>query len=133
MAEILQYIPGSGLFHQLHPGTKILFIILVSIITIITTSIAVLIALLLVLFILALAGHLFKPVIQQMVLVVFMSVILYLITIVTVPEGTIVGYLIHRGEPSHHSRGPYGGNRAYPEICNPYHCIPALCHLHAAT
>ncbi len=46
---------------------------------------------LLVLFILALAGHLFKPVIQQMVLVVFMSVILYLITIVTVPEGTMSG------------------------------------------
>ena len=94
MAEILQYIPGLGLFHQLHPGTKILFIILVSIITILTTSIAVLIALLLVLFLLALAGHLFKPVIQQMVLVAFMSIILYLITIVTVPEGTIVGYLI---------------------------------------
>lgn len=40
MAEILQYIPGDGIFHRLHPVTKILFIIIVSVVTILTSSIS---------------------------------------------------------------------------------------------
>jgi energy-coupling factor transport system permease protein len=94
MAEILQYVPGNGIFHRLHPITKILFIILVSVVTIITTSIPVLIGILLLLFLLAFAGHLLRPVIQQMVLILMMSIVIYLITILTIPEGTVIGYLV---------------------------------------
>ncbi|HUU76652.1 MAG TPA: energy-coupling factor transporter transmembrane component T [Methanoregulaceae archaeon] len=94
MAEILQYIPGNWLFHRLHPGTKILFIILVSIGTILSTSIPLLIAVLLFILLLAFAAHLIKPVLQQMVLVGLMSVVLYIVTILTVPEGTVIAYLI---------------------------------------
>ena len=94
MAEILQYVPGNGIFHRLHPITKILFIILVSVVTIITTSIPVLIGILLLLFLLAFAGHLLRPVIQQMVLILMMSIVIYLITILTISEGTVIGYLV---------------------------------------
>ena len=81
MAEILQYVPGNGIFHQLHPVTKILLIIIVSAVTILTSSIAVLAGILLLIFLLALAGHLLRPVIQQMVLVLAMSIVIFLITI----------------------------------------------------
>ena len=94
MAEILQYIPGNGLFHRLHPGTKILFIIVVSIATILSSSIPLLIVYLLIILLLALAGRLLRPVLQQMILVGLMSIVLYLVTILTVPEGTVIGYLI---------------------------------------
>jgi energy-coupling factor transport system permease protein len=94
MAEILQYIPGNGLFHRLHPGTKILFIIVVSIATILTSSIPLLVAYLLIILLLALAGRLLRPVLQQMILVALMSIVLYLVTILTVPGGTVIGYLI---------------------------------------
>jgi len=94
MGEILQYIPGNGLFHRLHPATKILFIIVVSMATILTSSIPLLVAYLLLILLLALAGRLLKPVLQQMLLVGLMSVVLYLVTILTVPRGTVIGYLV---------------------------------------
>ena len=94
MAEILQTLPGNGIFHRLHPVTKILFIILVSVVTILTSSIAVLAGILLLIFLLAFAGHLLRPVIQQMVMILAMSIVIFLITILTVTEGEVVGYLI---------------------------------------
>jgi energy-coupling factor transport system permease protein len=94
MAEILQYVPGNGIFHRLHPVTKILFLVLVSVVTILTSSIAVLTGLLLLIFLLALAGHLLRPVIQQMVMILMMSIVIFLITILTVQEGAVIGYLV---------------------------------------
>ncbi|MDD1710862.1 MAG: energy-coupling factor transporter transmembrane protein EcfT [Methanoregulaceae archaeon] len=94
MAEILQYVPGDGIFHRLHPVTKILFIILVSVVTILTSSIIILAGIFLVIFLLALAGHLLRPVLQQMVLILLMSIVIYLITILTVEERAVIGYLI---------------------------------------
>jgi energy-coupling factor transport system permease protein len=94
MAEILQYMPGNGIFHHLHPLTKILFVALVSVVSIISTSIPVLTGILLLLFLLAFAGHLLRPVIQQIVLILLMSIVIFLITILTVPEGTVIGYLV---------------------------------------
>src|SRR5690606_35577386 len=94
MAEILQYVPGDGIFHRLHPATKILFIILVSVVTILTSSIPLLTGLLLLIFLLAFAGHLLRPVIQQMLLILLMSIVIYLITILTVQDGTVIGYLV---------------------------------------
>jgi len=94
MAEILQYVPGNGIFHRLHPVTKILFIIFISIVTIIISSIAVLTGILLILFLLAFVGHLIRPVLQQMVMILLMSIVIFLITILTVQDGEVVGYLI---------------------------------------
>jgi energy-coupling factor transport system permease protein len=94
MAEILQYVPGNGIFHRLHPFTKIFFIVLVSVVTILTSSITLLAGLLLLIFLLAFASHLLRPVIQQMLLVLVMSIVIYLITILTVEEGTVIGYLV---------------------------------------
>ena len=76
MAEILQYVPGNGIFHRLHPVTKILFIILVSVVTILTSSIAVLAGILLLIFLLALAGHLLRPVVRQMAMILAMSIVI---------------------------------------------------------
>lgn len=94
MAEILQYVPGNGIFHRLHPVTKILFIIFISIVTIIISSIAVLTGILLILFLLAFIGHLIRPVLQQMVMILLMSIVIFLITILTVQDGEVVGYLV---------------------------------------
>ncbi|HNJ80709.1 MAG TPA: energy-coupling factor transporter transmembrane component T, partial [Methanoregulaceae archaeon] len=94
MAEILQYVPGDGIFHRLHPVTKILFIIIVSVVTILTSSIPLLAGLLLLIFLLAFAGHLLRPVIQQMILILLMSIVIYLITILTVQDGAVIGYLV---------------------------------------
>ncbi len=94
MAEILQYVPGNGIFHRLHPVTKILFIIFISIVTIFTSSIAVLTGILLILFLLAFVGHLIRPVLQQMVMILLMSIVIFLITILTVQDGEVVGYLV---------------------------------------
>ena len=87
MAEILQYVPGNGIFHRLHPATKILFIVLVSVVTILTASIPLLFGILLSIFLLAQIGRLLRPVVQQMVLIMVMSIVIYLVTILTVPEG----------------------------------------------
>jgi energy-coupling factor transport system permease protein len=94
MAEILQYVQLNWILNRLHPDTYILLIVLVSVVAILTTSIAVLIGILLLLFLLALAGHLLRPVIQQMVLILLMSIVIYLITILTIPEGAVIGYLV---------------------------------------
>jgi energy-coupling factor transport system permease protein len=94
MAEILQYVPGNGIFHRLHPLTKILFIVLVSVVTILTSSIALLAGTLLLIFLLAFTSRLLRPVVQQMLLVLAMSIVIYLITILTVEEGTVIGYLV---------------------------------------
>ena len=94
MAEILQYVPGNGIFHRFHPLTKILFIVLVSMVTILTASIPVLVGILLFTFLLAEIGHLLRPVIQQMVLITMMSIVIYLITILTIPEGAAIACLV---------------------------------------
>ena len=47
MAEILAYVHKDGFFHRLHPFTKIVFIIAISMMCIISTSMLFLVALLL--------------------------------------------------------------------------------------
>ena len=138
MAEILQYVPGNGIFHRLHPVTKILFIILVSVVTILTSSIAVLAGILLLIFLLAFAGHLLRPVIQQMVMILAMSIVIFLITILTVTEGEVVGYLIPSFIPVIGGSIPITvgaltvGDGADPSVRHPDLRIPALRHLHPA-
>jgi len=63
-------------------------------VTIIISSIAVLTGILLILFLLAFVGHLIRPVLQQMVMILLMSIVIFLITILTVQDGEVVGYLI---------------------------------------
>jgi energy-coupling factor transport system permease protein len=99
VAEILQYVQKEGVFHRLTPLTKIILVLAASAISIISTNILFLLCVLLVLLVLAYAGHLHREVLQQFVLIAVMSIILILITIITLPGGETLGYLIPSGVP----------------------------------
>jgi energy-coupling factor transport system permease protein len=94
MAEILQYVHKDGFFHRLNPFTKIAFIIVISLMCIISTSIPFLAVLVIVLLIIAYASHLYHEVIQQLKMVIIMSIVFIVITVITMPNGAIIGYVI---------------------------------------
>lgn len=94
MSEILQYVHKDGFFHRLHPFSKILFIIAASVMCILATSIPFLILMVIALLLLAYVSHLHREVIQQLKLILIMSVVFIIITVLTMPNGTTIGYLI---------------------------------------
>jgi energy-coupling factor transport system permease protein len=94
MGEILQYIHKDGLFHRMHPGTKIFFILVIGIVTILSLSIPFLCALLGAVLVLALAGRILREVLDQMKLILAMSAIFILITVVTMPDGEVLFHLL---------------------------------------
>jgi energy-coupling factor transport system permease protein len=94
MAEILAYVHKKGLFHNLHPFTKILFILLFGTMAILSTNIVFLSVLIVVILFLAYCANLGPEVMQQFRLIVIMSVVLIGITIITMPGGENLGYLI---------------------------------------
>jgi energy-coupling factor transport system permease protein len=99
MSEILQYVHKDGFFHRLHPFSKILFIIVVSVMCVFVTSIPFLILMVVALLLLAYASHLHREMIQQLKLVLVMSVVFIIITVLTMPNGEAIGYLIPQGVP----------------------------------
>jgi energy-coupling factor transport system permease protein len=99
MSEILQYVHKDGFFHRLHPFTKIAFILVVCIMTIISTSIPFLAALVVALVAIAYACNLYREVIQQLKLVIVMSILFIVITIITMPNGAVLGHVIPTAVP----------------------------------
>lgn len=99
MAEILQYVHKDGFFHRLTPVSKIVFIIVISIMCIISTNLVFLGTLVVALLIIALVSRLHHEVLQQTKLIVLMSVVFIIITLITMPNGAIIGYLIPEGIP----------------------------------
>jgi energy-coupling factor transport system permease protein len=99
MAEILAYIQKKGLFHDLHPATKIGFIILFGLMSILTLNIPFLLFLVLVVIVIAYIANLGPEVMQQFRLISIMSIVLIGITIITMPTGDILGYLIPAAIP----------------------------------
>ncbi|WP_321507584.1 energy-coupling factor transporter transmembrane component T [uncultured Methanoregula sp.] len=99
MAEILAYVHKDGIFHRLHPFTKIAFILLFGLVSILTTNLIILVAMVLVILLIAFLANLGKEVIQQFRLIAIMSIILIGITILTMPSGETIGYLIPQGIP----------------------------------
>jgi len=99
MAEILQYIHKDAFLHRLHPYTKIAFIFVVSVMCIIATDIVFLILMVIAMLAFAAYGGLLVESLRQLKLIIAMSVIFILITIITIPEGTILGYMIPQGVP----------------------------------
>ncbi len=94
MAEILQYVHKEGFFHRLSPFTKIAFILVTSLMCIIATSLPFLITLVIALLLIAKLSDLYSEVIQQSRLIIIMSVVFVIITLMTMPNGAIIGYLI---------------------------------------
>jgi energy-coupling factor transport system permease protein len=99
MAEILAYVHKDGFFHRLHPVTKILFIIVFGLMSILSTNLGFLAVLVVAVLVISWCGNLGSEVLDQFRLITVMSVILIGITIITMPSGDILGYLIPSGIP----------------------------------
>lgn len=97
MAEILQYVHKDAFLHRLHPFTKILFIIVVSIMCLISTDLRFLALMVVAVMVFAAYGELLGESLRQLRLILIMSVIFIMITILTMPDGDIFGYLIPPG------------------------------------
>jgi energy-coupling factor transport system permease protein len=99
MAEILQYVHKDGFFHRLTPFSKIVFIIATSLMCIIATNLAFLAILVVALLVIAYFSRLHKEVLQQTKLILVMSVGFIIITLITMPNGATLGYLVPPGIP----------------------------------
>jgi energy-coupling factor transport system permease protein len=99
MAEILAYIHKDGFFHRLHPFTKIAFIFLFALMSIISTNLPFLVLLVITVLIISFGASLGAEVMQQFKLIAVMSIILIGLTIITMPSGETVGYLIPSALP----------------------------------
>jgi energy-coupling factor transport system permease protein len=99
MAEILQYVHKDAFLHRLHPFTKIAFITVVSVMCLITTDLVFLTLMVLAMLVVAAYSKLLAESLQQLKLIIVMSVIFILITIITMPNGDILGYVIPQGVP----------------------------------
>jgi energy-coupling factor transport system permease protein len=99
MAEILAYVHKDGFFHRLHPLTKIFFIFVFGMMSILSTNLGFLGILVLALLIISYCANLGTEVLQQFRLIAIMSVILIGITIITMPSGDLLGYMIPIGIP----------------------------------
>jgi len=94
MAEILAYVHKDGFFHRLHPFTKIAFILLFGLMSILSTNLLFLLLLVVTILIIAYGASLSTEVMQQFRLIALMSIILIALTIITMPSGETIGYLI---------------------------------------
>jgi energy-coupling factor transport system permease protein len=94
MAEILQYIHKDTFLHRLHPYTKIAFIIIVSVMCLISTSLVFLTAMVGAMLVFAAYSRLLAESLRQLKMIILMSFIFILITLITIPDGDILGYLI---------------------------------------
>src|SRR5512137_1941141 len=99
MAEILQYIHKDGFFHRLAPFTKIVFIVVISLMCIISINLAFLAILVIAILVLAYFCGLHREILQQSKLILVMSLVFIVITIITMPNGEVLGYLIPPGIP----------------------------------
>lgn len=99
MAEILQYVHKNTFLHRLHPYTKIAFIIIVSVMCLISTSLVFLTLMVAAMLAFAAYSKLLAESLQQLKMIILMSFIFILITLITITNGDILGYLIPQGIP----------------------------------
>lgn len=99
MPEIMQYVPGTSLFHRLNPLSKLLMVILVAALAITTSSLLPLALLVVALLLAAAASHLARPLIRQLPLLVSLTISLLLLTILTMQDGETIGFLIPAAVP----------------------------------
>ena len=139
MAEILQYVHKDAFLHRLHPFTKIFFIIIVSLMAIIATDIPFLVIMVIAMLAFAAYGELLRESLQQLKLILLMSVIFILITghhdaqrgntRVSHPPG----HTPHRGPYPHHHRRTHDRGCPYAPFHDPDLRVPALPDLNPAT
>jgi len=94
MSEILQYKRMDGVFHRMNAMTKVVFLVFVIIAAIISTNPVVLLAIVAVIFILSIAGRMHMELLRQVPMLIFLSAGLFLLTIITMQAGDVMGYLV---------------------------------------
>ncbi|HOX36002.1 MAG TPA: energy-coupling factor transporter transmembrane component T [Methanoregulaceae archaeon] len=99
MAEILQYVHKDAFLHRLHPYTKIAFIFVVSVICILSTSLSFLTLMVVAMLLIAAYANLLAELLAQLKLILVMSIVFIAITLLTMPEGETLGYLIPTAVP----------------------------------
>ncbi|MFA5613865.1 MAG: energy-coupling factor transporter transmembrane component T [Methanoculleus sp.] len=99
MPEIMQYVTREGIFHRLHPLTKLIFVIVVVILAVLTSDTAMLAVLTgLVLATAAVAG-LARDLLRQVPLLIVLAASLLILTILISPDGVTLGYLVPAAVP----------------------------------
>lgn len=99
MQEIMQYIPGNGIFHRIHPITKLIFTVILVILAVMTSDPLLLAFLLVVVFLAAWAGGLGRGLTEQIPLLLVLGVMLVLFTVLTMQGGEVLFTLIPAGIP----------------------------------
>ncbi len=99
MAEILQYVHKDSFLHRLNPYTKIAFVIVVSVLCLVATNTFFLTLMVLAMLAIAAYSDLLSESLQQLKMIIVMSFIFILITVITMPNGDILGYGIPQGVP----------------------------------
>ncbi|MBQ3719158.1 MAG: energy-coupling factor transporter transmembrane protein EcfT [Methanomicrobium sp.] len=94
MAEILQYKRIDGIFHRMNALTKIIFLVVVILIAIVSTRPDIIAATAIILFALSVVGRFSRELIRQIPMLVFLSIGLILLTVLTMQSGDVIGYLI---------------------------------------
>ncbi len=99
MAEILQYIHKDGFFHRLTPFSKITFIIVISLMCIISINILFLAGLVIALLIIAWVSGFIVKCCSNRRSSCDEADLFILITLITMPNGAVIGYLVPEGVP----------------------------------
>jgi energy-coupling factor transport system permease protein len=94
MPEIMQYVPGTSLFHRLNPLSKLLMVALVASLAITTHSLLPLGLLVATLLLAAAVAHLAKPLLRQLPLLISLMASLLFLTVLTLQDGETIGFLI---------------------------------------
>lgn len=94
MSEILQYKRMDGIFHRMNALTKVVFLVFVVIAAIISTNPVVLLGIVAVIFLLSIAGKMHMELLRQVPMLIFLSAGLFLLTIITMQAGDVMGYLV---------------------------------------
>jgi energy-coupling factor transport system permease protein len=89
----------DAILHRLHPYTKIAFIIIVSVMCIIATDPAFLAMMVIVMLAFAAYGELLMESLHQLKLIIVMSVVFIAITVITMPNGETLGYVVPQAVP----------------------------------
>jgi energy-coupling factor transport system permease protein len=94
MPEIMQYVSGTSVFHRLNPLAKLLMVALVAVLAVTTSNPVPLALLVVALFLAAAAAGLSRPLVEQLPLLVSLTISLLLLTIITMQDGATIGHLV---------------------------------------
>jgi energy-coupling factor transport system permease protein len=97
MKEIMQYINRNSFLHSMNPLSKIAVVAGVIILSVSTTSSKVLALMVLGIFLASLKAGLHQELLRQLKLLIFLSLTMVMLTVLTLKSGETVGYLIPSG------------------------------------